>query len=317
MPCKNQAEGQNWKLYNGDCVEVLSDLPDNSIGYSIFSPPFASLYTYSNSEYDMGNCADHATFFAQFDFLVQQLARVMKPGRNVSFHCMDLPTSKQRDGFIGISDFSGDLIRSFQKHGFIQHTSRVTIWKDPVTAMQRTKALGLLYKQIKKDSVMSRTGIPDYLITMRKPGVNESPIVHNEKDFPVGLWQRIASPVWVLTRTRELQEMDADELGQDCASFTECHSDIDQSDTLQKMREEKDERHICPLQLDVIHRGVLLWSNPGDVVLSPFAGIGSEGYESLKMGRKFIGAELKEAYYLQDIKNLQRAEKETRESQLF
>ena len=265
----------------------------------------------------MGNCQTHEQFFGQFDFLIAQLARVMKPGRNVSFHCMDLPTSKQRDGFIGIYDFSGELILAFKKHGFIQHTSRVTIWKDPVTAMQRTKALGLLHKQIKKDSAMSRPGMPDYLITVRKPGINASPIVHTPENYPVDLWQRVASPVWVLSRERHPQISDCEELKKDSEAFSECRADIDQSDTLQKVREEKDERHICPLQLDVIHRASLLWSNPNDLVLSPFAGIGSEGYESLLMGRKFIGTELKTAYYNQAVKNLKTAERKAKESELF
>ncbi len=292
-------------------------MPDNSVDYSISSPPFSSLYTYSNSEYDMGNCTNATEFFKQYEYLVDQLFRVIKPGRNVSFHCMDLPTSKQRDGFIGIDDFSGDLIRAYKKRGFIQHTPRVTIWKDPVTAMQRTKALGLLFKQIKKDSAMSRTGIPDYLITMRKPGENKEPIGHMPENFPVDLWQRIASPVWMLTSNRSILDSDCEELAQDSAEFSVCHQDIDQSDTLQRVREEKDERHICPLQLPVIHRANLLWSNPGDVILSPFAGIGSEGYESILMGRKFIGTELKTVYYEQAVKNLKQAEIKAKERALF
>jgi DNA modification methylase len=192
---------------------------------------------------------------------------------------MLLPTSKQFDGFIGISDFRGELIRAFVEAGFIHH-SEVVIWKDPVTAMQRTKALGLLHKTIRKDSSMSRQGIPDYLITMRKPGVNTEPIAHTPEEFPVSLWQNYASPVWM---------------------------DINPSDTLQyrSARENEDEKHICPLQLQVIERALRLWSNPGDTVLSPFAGIGSEGYVSVKMGRKFIGAELKASYYGQAVKNLE------------
>ncbi len=278
----NQEVSDRFALYHGDCVEVTRGLPSDSVGYSIFSPPFASLYTYSNSTRDMGNVRNSTEFFAHFQYLVTELFRVLKPGRLLSFHCMLLPTSKQHHGFIGLEDFRGDLIRMFKDGGFIHH-SEVVIWKDPVTAMQRTKALGLLYKQIKKDSAMSRQGIPDYLITMRKPGINPDPVTHTPEEFPVGLWQRYASPVWM---------------------------DIDPSDTLQhrSAREHEDERHICPLQLDVIRRGVRLWSNPGDVVLSPFAGIGSELYVALQEGRRAVGAELKTSYYEQARRNLMAAE---------
>ena len=274
----NQDSGKNYTMYNGDCVEVVSGMPANSVGYSVFSPPFASLYTYSPSPRDMGNCATHAEFLEHYGYLASQLARVLKPGRLVSMHCMLLPTSKSRDGFIGLSDFRGDLIRSMQGAGFIFH-SEVVIWKDPVTAMQRTKALGLLHKQIKKDSCMSRQGIPDYVVTMRKPGDNPDPVTHTNETFPVKLWQEYASPVWM---------------------------NINPTDTLQyrSAREHDDERHICPLQLEVIRRCLRLWSNPGDVVLSPFAGIGSEGYVSLETGRKFVGVELKGSYYRQAVKNL-------------
>jgi DNA modification methylase len=267
-------------LYHGDCIDVLRGLPDESAHYSIFSPPFASLYTYSASPRDMGNVASHEEFFEQFRFLVPELFRVIKPGRLLSFHCMLLPTSKARDGVIGLTDFRGQLIRAFQEVGWVFH-SEVVIWKDPVTAMQRTKALGLLHKTIRKDSSMSRQGIPDYLVTMRKPGENPEPIAHTGEgdDIPVSMWQRFASPVWM---------------------------DINPSDTLQhrSAREHDDEKHICPLQLEVIRRAVKLWTNPGDVVLSPFAGIGSEGHVSLQMGRRFVGAELKRSYYEQAARNL-------------
>lgn len=284
MDIIKQQSGENWNLYNGDCVEVASGLPDSSIDYSIFSPPFASLYTYSNSPRDMGNCRNDAEFFEHFSFLVAELARVMKPGRNVSFHCMQLPTSKERDGYIGLKDFRGELIRCFQQHGFI-YASEVVIWKDPVTAMQRTKALGLLHKTVRTNASMCRQGIPDYLITMRAPGEVSDKVTHDPAQYPVDKWQKAASPVWM---------------------------DIDPSDTLQyrSAREHDDERHICPLQLDVIRRGVDLWTNPGDVVLSPFAGIGSEGFVALEMGRRFIGAELKESYFNQAVQNLANASKQ-------
>lgn len=284
MDIIKQQSGENWNLYNGDCVEVVSGLPDSSIDYSIFSPPFASLYTYSNSPRDMGNCRTDAEFFEHFSFLVAELARVMKPGRNVSFHCMQLPTSKERDGYIGLKDFRGELIRCFQQHGFI-YASEVVIWKDPVTAMQRTKALGLLHKTVRTNASMCRQGIPDYLITMRAPGEVSDKVTHDTAQYPVDKWQKTASPVWM---------------------------DIDPSDTLQyrSAREHDDERHICPLQLDVIRRGVDLWTNPGDIVLSPFAGIGSEGFVALEMGRRFIGAELKESYFNQAAQNLANASKQ-------
>lgn len=283
MKVINQEIGSKFAAYHGDSVEIIQGIPSDSIHYSIFSPPFASLYTYSASDRDMGNCRDAEAFYQHFLFLVEQLYRVTMPGRMVSFHCMNLPTSKERDGFIGIRDFRGDLIRMFQDAGFIFH-SEVCIWKDPVTAMQRTKAIGLLHKQLKKDSCISRQGIPDYLVSMRKPGENPEPVHHTNESFPVQVWQRYASPVWM---------------------------DINPSDTLQKesAREDNDERHICPLQLQVIQRGIELWSNPGDTILSPFMGIGSEGYQAVKMGRKFIGIELKESYFRQSVANLRNAEK--------
>ena len=284
MNVLDQALGGEFALYHGDACEVVKALPTDSIHFSVFSPPFASLYTYSNSERDLGNVRNHAEFFAHFRFLVGDLLRVTMPGRLLSFHCMDLPTSKTRNGFIGLTDFRGDLIRLFIEAGWILH-SQVCIWKDPVTAMQRTKALGLLHKQLKKDSCMSRQGIPDYLVTMRKPGENPERVSHTNESFPVEVWQRYASPVWM---------------------------DIDPSDTLQyrSARENEDERHICPLQLGVIRRALELWTNPADRVLSPFAGIGSEGVVALEMGRRFVGIELKESYYRQAARNLATAQRQ-------
>ncbi len=277
----NQAVTEHFALYNGDSCEVMTGLPDNSMDYSIFSPPFEDLYTYSDSPRDLGNCRSTEEFYQQFTYIVKQLFRVMKEGRLVSIHCMDLPTTKASDGFIGLRDFPGILIKLFQDCGFYYH-SRVTIWKDPVVAMQRTKALGLLHKQIKKDSSMCRQGIADYIITMRKPGDNENPITHTNETFPVEQWQQYASPVWM---------------------------DIQQGNTLNRTsaREERDEKHICPLQLDVIARCIELWSNEGDTIFTPFLGIGSEAYQSLKMHRKAIGIELKESYFRQAVKNCYRA----------
>ncbi len=328
MEILNQMVSDRYGIYNGDSVEMIRGIPDNSIHYTMFSPPFASLYTYSNSDRDMGNCKDDKEFYNHFKFLAGELYRVTKPGRLLSFHCMDLPLMKSRDGVIGMKDFpaivrqifedlAGELYRVtkpgrllsfhcmdlplmksrdgvigmkdfpaivrqiFEDCGFIYH-SRVTIWKNPVTEMQRTKALGLLHKQIKKDSSMSRQGMPDYIITMRKDGDNQEAITHTDESFPVEVWQNYASPVWM---------------------------DIRQSDTLQKKsaREEDDERHICPLQLEAIQRCIELWTNPNDIVLDPFAGIGSVPYTAIKLGRRGIGFELKESYYKQAKNNLESA----------
>lgn len=299
---------EKYAIYNADTVEVAQGLPSDSVGFSVFSPPFASLYTYSNSARDMGNVKSHDEFWQQYNYLIAQQFRVMKPGRNIAIHCMNMPSSKQNDGFIGIKDFRGDIIRAYQAAGFIYH-SEVCIWKDPVVAMQRTKALGLLHKQIKKDSVMSRMGIPDYVVVMRKPGGNAEPI-EGEFTYYVGdnppsgfegiqrddgrsyfvpnqgtsidVWQQYASPIW---------------------------TDINQTDTLnfREGRESDDERHICPLQLDVIERCIQLWSNPGDVVWTPFMGIGSEVYMAVKLGRRGIGVELKPSYYELARRNIKQA----------
>lgn len=283
--------GEGWTMMLGDCVERIKEIESESVGFSVFSPPFASLYTYSNSDRDMGNSKTDEEFAEHFKFLVSELYRVMMPGRCVSFHCMNLPTFKERDGFIGIKDFRGELIRMFQEVGFIYH-SEVTIWKDPVTEMQRTKAIGLLNKQKNKDSTISRQGIPDYLVTMRKPGENPKPVTHTNEDFPISVWQKYASPVWM---------------------------DINPSNTLQyrAARENSDERHICPLQLDVIERAIKLWSSPDDLVLSPFGGIGSEGYVAIKDGRRFVGIELKRSYFDLACKNLEEAVRESKTMTLF
>lgn len=289
---ETETHSENWSLYLGDCVEVSKRIPDNSIGYSIFSPPFSSLFTYSNSPRDMGNCKSDKEFMEHFKFMVQELYRITMDGRLVSFHCMNLPTTKERDGFIGIRDFRGDLVRLFQSCGWIFH-SEVCIWKDPLIAATRTKAIGLLHKQLCKDSSISRQGIADYVVTMRKTGSNMTPINHHHgslifygEDPPTDgnkdhqVWRRYASPVWM---------------------------DISQTNTLQYMaaRDNNDERHLCPLQIDVVARCIELWSNPGDTVFTPFAGIGTEVYQAVKMGRKGIGIELKPSYYKQAIKNLE------------
>lgn len=266
-----ETETNDWfTVKRGDCVQLIKDVPDESVGLSVFSPPFAELYTYSDHIEDMGNSKDYNEFLVQFGYLVKELHRVVMSGRNVAVHCMDLPIQKGKEGFIGLRDFSNMIRISFEDAGFVYH-SRVTIWKDPVVEMQRTKALGLLHKQIKKDSTMSRVGLPDYVLIFRKNGERNNPVTNT--DLPVDLWQKYASPVWM---------------------------DIDYGNTLQGFRDgrdEKDEKHICPLQLDTIERLIHLYSNKGDTVLSPFGGIGSEIYQAVKMGRKGIGFELKESYY--------------------
>lgn len=286
-----------FRAIHGDCVEEVAKLPTDSIDFSIFSPPFAELYVYSDDIRDMGNCQDYEEFFVHFQFLVKELARVVKNGRLVAVHCMDLPAMKGKDGYIGLKDFSGMIIQSFQKEGFIYH-DRITIWKSPVVEMTRTKSIGLLHKTIKKDSSMSRTGIPDYILVFRNAGDNLVPITHQDTDekqenyLPVSLWQKYAEPVWY---------------------------DINYSDTLQytSARDEKDEKHICPLQLETIRRCLHLWSNEGETVLSPFGGIGSEGHESLRLKRNFIGIELKPSYYNQMQRNLQRMIDDLNQTTLF
>jgi len=293
-----------WTAIQGDSCEILKSQPPASIDYCIFSPPFSSLYTYTNSLRDMGNCKGDKEFFEHFKFLVEELYRVVKPGRLLSIHCMNLPTTKTMHGFIGIRDFRGEIIHRFEQAGFIFH-SEVCIWKDPLVAMQRTKALGLLHKQIVKDSSLCRQGVPDYLVTMRKLGDNVKPISHKPNGFQVFVgenspknavsedpaknkfshyvWQKYASPVWM---------------------------DINPSKTLQfrAAREKEDERHIAPLQLQVVERAIQLWSNPGELVMSPFMGIGTEGYVALQAGRRFLGIELKPSYWNLAVKNLRYAE---------
>lgn len=304
MKVIDQASGNSWHMFRGDCCEVLRGLPDESVDFSVFSPPFASLYVYSDSERDMGNCESDDEFFEHYGYLSEQLFRLVKPGRLVSVHCCNLPSTLQREGYIGLRDFRGGIIARMVAAGFVFH-SEVCIWKDPVVEMQRTKSLGLLHKQITKDSCRSRQGIPDYVCSFRKPGENADPVAGKFDRFigdpstfkatgdkSIDIWQRYASPVWM---------------------------DINQSRTLngRMAREQADDRHICPLQLDVIERCMELWSNPGDVVLSPFAGIGSEGVVSLQAGRKFIGVELKQSYFDWACKFLADEEAKSAQPSLF
>jgi DNA modification methylase len=294
-----------YAIYNGDCIEVMEQMPDSFVDYSIFSPPFADLYCYSDKDADLGNCKNYDDFFTHFGFVVEQLKRIIKAGRNISVHCIDIPAMKERDGYIGLKDFSGDLIRLFQSFGFVYH-SRVTIWKDPLIEATRTKALGLMHKQLCKDSIRCRNGLPDYLLTFRNEGDNQVPVTHehgltqyagSEKIEQSGnkshhIWRAYASPVWM---------------------------DIRQTYTLnaRKARDEADEKHLCPLQLDTIYRGIELWSNPNETVLTPFMGVGSEVYGAVINGRKGIGIELKESYYRQAVRNLEDAANATSEITLL
>ena len=291
MNVLNQASGENWTLWNADCIEVVNSLPENSLHLSIFSPPYASLYTYSNSDRDMGNSANDQQFYEHFDYLIAGLLRATKPGRIVCVDVMNIPAMKERDGYIGLKDFRGDIIAAFRKAGFIFHSEHCA-WKDPLIEATRTKALGLMHKQLCKDSTRSRSGIPQYLLAFRKDGENPEPVAHNNGlEYFIGenepthgtlsheRWRRYASPVWM---------------------------DINFSNTLnaKAAREAEDERHVCPMALDLIERAVQLWSNPGDVIFDPYSGVGSTGYVAIKAGRKFVGSELKTAYFNQAAKNI-------------
>lgn len=292
-----EVKTDDYHIMRGDSCQLIETIESDSIGFSIFSPPFAELYTYSNHIEDMGNSKDYKEFLIHFNYIVKHLHRILWSGRNVAVHCMDLPIQKGKEGYIGLRDFSGMIIQAFQDAGFIYH-SRVTIWKNPVTEMQRTKALGLLHKQIKKDASMSRVGIPDYLLIFRKDGEHLHPVTHQDKDhtksdyLPVDLWQKYASPIWY---------------------------DIDYGDTLNYSagRDDKDEKHICPLQLETIRRSLHLWSNEGDSVYTPFLGIGSEVHEAVKLGRYGIGSELKESYFNLACTNINSAVLEKQKIKLF
>ena len=282
----DQKTTDRYSLICGDTTEIIKSIPDNSVGMEVYSPPFASLYTYSNSDRDLGNSRSDDEFYTHFEFIVKDLYRILMPGRVMAVHCMNIPAMKERDGYIGLKDFRSDLIRLFQKCGFVYH-GEVTVWKDPVVEMQRTKALGLLHKQIKKDSARTRMGLPDYIIFMRKEGDNEEPVSHTDETFPVTLWQDYASPVW-----REYA--------------SPVWWNINQSDTLNRMfADEESERHVCPLQLPVIERCIKLYTNEGDTVFTPFMGVGSEVYQAVRMNRKGIGIELKAEYFNQAVQNLE------------
>lgn len=278
-------KAETWELVHGDAVRLSSKLQSESVGFSIYSPPFASLYVYSSDPQDMGNCGSDDDFIEQYRYLIKEKFRATMEGRISAVHCADLPAMIWKDGYQGFKDFTADIRLAHEDAGWVYHC-RVTIWKDPVVEMQRTKALGLLYKQLRKDSCRSRVGNPDYLLVFRKPGDNANPVEHTFEDYPVDQWQRDASPVWM---------------------------DIDQTETLSRdgAREVNDEKHICPLQLQTIRRAIKLWSNKNDLVYSPFAGIGSEGYCAIEMGRRFIGSELKKSYFDQAVQYLKKADRES------
>lgn len=324
MNVLDQASGKNWTLYLGDSVEVCKGIPDSSIDFVIHSPPFSSLYIYSDSIADMGNSANHAEFFQHYGYLIRELYRVTVPGRLCAVHCKDLPLYMNRDGAAGLYDFPGDCLRAFESVGWIFH-SRVTIWKDPVIEMQRTKNHGLLYKNFKVRGEVSRQGMADYILVFRKwEGVEGSestkPIQHPPDQYPLEYWQNAASPAQgdelrssdvrsqLLGEVKELREIlatteqalvDLDNGKPHTHYAVPVWHDIDQTNVLNYRiaKDNEDEKHIAPLQLDVIERCIRLWTNPGDVVLSPFSGVGSEGYIALQLGRKFIGIELKMSYW--------------------
>lgn len=304
MDASLTASGKDWSISNCDCVMGMKQLPDESVGMSIYSPPYMGLYVYNDSPLDLGNSSTDEEFYSHYQYVIDEVYRVLKPGRIVAVDCMNVPAMKERDGYIGIKDFRGELIRRHIESGFIFH-GEVFMWKDPLIEATRTKALGLMHKQLMKDSAMCRPGLAQYILAFRKPGANPEPIPHQEGllEF-AGLnppssgnlshenWRRYASPAWM---------------------------DINWTNTLNvvQARDERDERHVCPMALDAIHRCLQLWSNPNDVILSPFAGIGSEGYESLKMGRRFVGFELKQSYFREAVRNLKAAELTKNNKNLF
>lgn len=289
VKCVADAHGKDFAIYQGDCVSVLRQLPARSIDHCVYSPPFGDLFVYSDSIADLGNSGSDEEFFAHYGYVCEQLRRVVKPGRIVAVHCSDLPTRKWKDGFIGLKPFSDQLRAAHERAGFIFYR-RVTIWKCPVVEQGRTHSRNLLYGELRKDSCMSAPGLPDYLMIFRVPGENETPITHTIESFPLSQWQEWASPVWMT---------------------------IDQTNVLggvkaqRDARDHADERHVCPLQLDVIRRSVIMWSNPGETVLSPFMGIGSEGFVSVQEGRRFVGVELKESYFRQATRHIDGVDRQT------
>jgi len=325
----DQSQGKDWMLYQGDCIPITAGMPDNSIHLTIFSPPFSSLYIYSDMINDMGNCRDDDEFFRQFEFLIPELFRVTIPGRLCAVHCKQLVNYINRDGASGIRDFRGDIIRLFQKYNWVFHTE-ICIWKDPVIEMQRTKSHGLLYKQLRKDSTYSRVGLPDYLIVFRKwtDEGDVNPVDWKTQDnFLLNKWQDYASPVWESKTTEnDLALMDdqmrfayllekhcdlLESVSKYLPNFaSQVWYDIQQTNVLNVAlaRENNDERHLCPLQLQVIERSIELWSNPGDVILDPFGGIGSTGVKAIELERKTVMIELKRRYYEISRKNLRNVE---------
>lgn len=292
VDCVDDAHGHDWSAYQGDTGSILPQLPSGIVDFSIYSIPFLNLFTYSPSEADLGNCQNEAEFFEQYGYIVREKLRLTKPGRITAVHCSDLPSRKWSDGFIGTKPFSDQVTDAHQAAGW-QFLRRVTIWRDPVVEMTRTKALNLLHKQILKDSTCSWPGNPDYLMIYRAPGSNQVPVGHKPHNFPVEMWQKWASPCWM-----DINQTDT--LNNKATASRWIGDAVD----LDKVADADDERHLCPLQMHLIERAQIMWSNPGDVVLSPFMGIGSEGVVAMRRSRKFIGIELKESYFSNSVRNL-------------
>jgi len=289
MSVINQEITDRYALYNGDSALVMQDIPENSVDYSIYSPPFSSLYTYSNSLNDLSNCKNHDEFFEHYKYIIRENLRITKPGRLCTVHVTNLSTTKANEGYTGLIDFKGEVIRAYQAEGWI-YSAEAVVWKDPRIAAQRTKTQGLLYATFRKDATKCRMGLPDYMITFKKPGENEVPVTHDPDEHDLEYWAELASPVWMT---------------------------VDSANVLQKVKDDKDERHMTPTQLDVLERGIQLYTNENEVVFSPFNGIGSEGYQALKMNRKYIGIELKSTYFDVAKKNLEQAIQESNQMDIF
>lgn len=308
----DEAEGQNWRLLLGDSCERMAEIATESVDLSICSPPFASLFTYSPSIRDLGNSSSRTEFIEHYKFIIREQLRVTKPGRNACIHVQQLSTTKATHGHIGLTDFRGDVIRAFQDEGWIYY-GETTIWKDPQAQSIRTRAFSLAFQTKNRDSAGSRPALADYLLIFKKPGVNEVRIPHEAESGEVTNddWIDWASPIWA-------DHEDGGWLTDD-GHISPVWFGIKETDTLNTAvaREDADERHICPLQLGFIDRCVRLWSNPGELVLTPFAGIGSELYQAVKRGRRAVGIELKLSYWQTAVSNLTALESQMAMPSLF
>lgn len=314
---KEKRTDEYW-LMKGDSCQEIKRIPDNSIDFIVFSPPFSSLFTYSNYIHDMGNSENHEQFFKQYSYLLKDLYRILKPGRLMACHTKDMPIYKGSHGYTGLYDFTGEHHRAVEDVGFKYH-AKINIWTDPVLERSRTNTQRLLYHQVRNDSSYSGVGLPEYVTIFRKWEGNEedwTPI-NNKKSkevFPLETWQAWASPVWQTTK------QDIEEMNEICEQYTQqTWFDIKRTDVLNNRQgfAMGDEKHIAPLQLSVIRRCVQMWTNKGETVFTPFLGIGSEVYESVKLGRKGIGCELKDSYFETACKNVQAAVETTKQMSLF